>query len=205
VVIAPVATSAQWSRPVLSEKSSFFESGDHLGAYRNVAPSRVTCRAGVLPSAPTTWSWYSPEASERYAIHLPSGDQAGSRSRAPVVRVRLRTSPFSAGTLNSSPRASTAARLAEGDRAKPPMWSATLRNSGRIAGLSSGTSTDRRVSFSVARSITYSQPPFSSTIASPPMAGHFTSYSLNVVTWRWVFRSRSYAHRLAVRPPRSEQ
>ena len=38
------------------------------------------------------------------------GDQIGERSCTPVVLVRLRTSPFSAGTVTISPRNSTARR-----------------------------------------------------------------------------------------------
>ncbi len=67
------------------------------------------------------------------------------------------------------------ARLAEGERSIAPMWFATLRYSARVAGLSSGTCTDSLCSFSPGRSSTYSQPPFSNTIASEPTLGHFTS------------------------------
>src|SRR5215471_8740643 len=174
-VTLPDAASHQNNRPVLSAYASFFESGDHVSGKRNVPCSFVTWRAGVLPSAAITYAWYSPVASPQYAIHLPSGDHAGSRSRAPGVFVRSRTSPFSAGTLNSSPRASITARFADGDRSKPVIQSATERYSGRVAGLSSGTCTDSLCSFSDGRSITYSQPPFSNTIASEPTLGHFTS------------------------------
>jgi hypothetical protein len=125
--VLPVVASAHHSRPVLSENASFFESGDHTRAKRNVAGSFVICFAGNLPSADSTVSWYSPDASDQHAIHLPSGDQTGSRSRALGVFVRLRTSPFSAGTENSSPRASITARLPEGDRSMPVIQSSTLR------------------------------------------------------------------------------
>lgn len=73
----------------------------------------------------------------------------------------------------------------------PVSQSPTRRYSARVAGLSSGTFTESFVSFSEGRSITYSQPPFSNTMASLPMLGHFTSYSVKRVTWRCVFLSRS--------------
>src|SRR5438128_5239689 len=140
-VSLPPSTSHHHSARVLSENASFFESGDQRGAKRNVLPPFVTWRSGVRPSLPTTCSSYSPLASERNAIHLPSGDHAGSRSRAAGVWVRLRTSPCSAGTVNSSPRASITARLPEGERSQLWVHFDTLRNSARAAGLSSGTST----------------------------------------------------------------
>src|SRR3984885_8585121 len=60
-------------------------------------------------------SWYSPDASPKYAMDFPSGDQAGSRSAEPGVRVRLRVSPFSAGMVKMSPCASTKRRTPVGD------------------------------------------------------------------------------------------
>src|ERR1035438_8283271 len=48
-------------------------------------------------------SAYSPDSSEKYAMVLPSGDHAGVRSMTPGVLVKLRTSPFSAGTVRTSP------------------------------------------------------------------------------------------------------
>ncbi len=58
---------------------------------------------------------YSPDSSEKYAIVFPSGDHDGLRSITPGVSVRLRTSPFSAGTVRISPRASKSARIPVGD------------------------------------------------------------------------------------------
>ena len=46
---------------------------------------------------------------------LPSGLHEGSRSAAPGVLVRLRVSPFSAGTVKISPCASNAARAPVGE------------------------------------------------------------------------------------------
>ena len=76
-------------------------------------------------------SSYSPLASEKYAIDLPSGDQAGSRSAAPGELVRLRTSPFLAGTVRISPRASKTARTPVGDRPAFCSCLPTLTNCGR--------------------------------------------------------------------------
>ena len=53
------------------------------------------------------------------------------RSRVPLVRVRFRVSPFLAGTENSSPLASMANRLPEGDREPPEMNGVRLRIPGR--------------------------------------------------------------------------
>ena len=48
-------------------------------------------------------------------MDFPSGDQAGLRSWTPGVIVRLRGSPFSAGTVTISPRNSKTARAPVGD------------------------------------------------------------------------------------------
>jgi hypothetical protein len=45
----------------------------------------------------------------------PSGDHTGSRSITLVLLVRLRGSPFSAGTVRISPRASKTARAPLGE------------------------------------------------------------------------------------------
>ena len=81
-------------------KLIFLPSGDH---------SRLLVEAGAAELAEVhaprrarpagaTCSSYSPLASEKYAIDWPSGDQAGERSCTPGVFVRLRGSPFLAGT-----------------------------------------------------------------------------------------------------------
>src|SRR3982751_3220965 len=62
-------------------------------------------------------SLYSPDLSLKYETNFPSGDHAGSRSAEPLELVRLRTSPLSAGIVNTSPRASTATRLPVGESA----------------------------------------------------------------------------------------
>src|SRR3954470_14447859 len=61
------------------------------------------------------YSRYSPERSLKYEMNLPSGDHAGSRSAEALEFVKLRTSPFSAGIVKISPRASTTTRLPVGE------------------------------------------------------------------------------------------
>ena len=69
-----------------------------------------------MPSCDSITSLYSPDLSLKYEIHLPSGDHAGWRSAEPLELVMLRTSPFSAGMVKISPRASASTRLPVGDR-----------------------------------------------------------------------------------------
>ena len=75
---------------------------------------------------------YSPVLSLKYAIDLPSGDQTGAISAEPLEFVRLRTSPFSAGIVKISPRASTAARLPVDDSARLVMRALTSFHCGII-------------------------------------------------------------------------
>src|SRR5690606_24531552 len=98
-------------RPALSEKAIIFESGDHWGSKKKASLPSVSCRGSPLPSDGRMHSSYSPDSSQKYAIHLPSGDHDGSRSATPSVRVRLRGLPFSAGSVHTSPRASATTRL----------------------------------------------------------------------------------------------
>ncbi len=81
-------------------------------------------------------SWYSPLSSLNQARWAPSGDQAGARSAAPLVMVRSRTSPFSAGTVKISPRASNTARLPVGERAAFSIRSTASVQWGRAQGKS---------------------------------------------------------------------
>src|ERR1700694_946522 len=74
-------------------------------------------RGGIRPSCDSMYRRYSPDLSLKYETNFPSGDQAGSRSADPLELVRLRTSPFSAGIVKISPRASTTARFPVGERA----------------------------------------------------------------------------------------
>jgi hypothetical protein len=75
-------------------------------------------RRAPNPSCGAITSLYSPLASLKNASDLPSGDHTGAISAAPLVFVMLRTSPFSAGIVKISPRASTAARLPVADSAR---------------------------------------------------------------------------------------
>ena len=79
-------------------------------------------------------SLYSPDLSLKYEMNLPSGDHAGSRSADPLEFVRLRTSPFSAGIVKISPRASTTTRLPVGESAMFEMRLVTSSQRGIIHG-----------------------------------------------------------------------
>ncbi len=94
---------------------------------------------GPRPLCGASWSAYSPEASESQASVWPSGDQAGSRSAAPGVRERLRASPFSAGTVKTSPRVEKAARAPVGEIAAPCTPSPASTKRGRIPSRSEAT------------------------------------------------------------------
>ena len=75
-------------------------------------------------------------------MERPSGDQTGERSCAAVVLVRLRTSPFSAGTVTISPRNSTATRTPEGESEALRMYLRSLvsfTNRGRVSARSAAT------------------------------------------------------------------
>ena len=66
-------------------------------------------------------------------MDLPLGDQAGERSLTPGVFVRLRGSPFSAGTVTISPRNSNAARAPLGEIVPERTYLAPLTNRGRAS------------------------------------------------------------------------
>src|SRR5437870_13565411 len=86
---------------------------------------------------------YSPDSSEKYAIDRPPGDHAGDRSITFGEFVMFRGSPFSAGTVMISPRASNSARVALGDRCAPLRRLLTFtiraRTSGRSPAIWIGT------------------------------------------------------------------
>src|SRR5437660_1165749 len=97
---------------------------------------------------PSCWAMrisYSPDSSVNQAIDLPSGDQAGLRSFAATDCVRLRSSPFSIGTVMISPRNSNAARAPLGERLAPRMYFAPLTNRGRVSLRSAATPTFDRL------------------------------------------------------------
>src|SRR5262245_53878744 len=79
---------------------------------------------------------YSPDLSLKYDTYLPSGDHAGSRSAELLDFVRFRTSPFSAGIVKISPRASTTMRLPVGESAMLVMRPLTSSQRGIIHGKS---------------------------------------------------------------------
>ena len=72
----------------------------------------------------------------KYDTYFPSGDHAGSRSADPLEWLRSRTSPFSAGTVKISPRASTATRLPVGEIARLLIRPVTSSQCGIIQGKS---------------------------------------------------------------------
>ena len=127
----------------------------------------------------------------------PSGDHEGCLSADPELRVRLRTTPCSAGRLKISPRASSSARLPDGEMVPPTTFEPTLATRGNRVARSVTTCTSTGSAVSVARSIRYSRPPFSNTMSSGPMAGKWMSKSVKKVTWRTLPVARSWAQMLA--------
>src|SRR5207302_1144470 len=103
-------------------------------------------------------SWYSPDSSEKYATHLPSGDHEGSRSMTPGVLVRLRMSPFSAGAVSTSPCASNTARAPLGESVAEAISLSTFLKCGRTFGRSDGTVTATVFDLPVAGSKRLSEP-----------------------------------------------
>src|ERR1700722_9095853 len=79
---------------------------------------------------------YSPDLSLKQEILLPSGDHAGSRAAGPLDLLKLRTSPFSAGIVKISPRASTRTRAPVGERASEVIRLVTSSHLGIIQGKS---------------------------------------------------------------------
>src|ERR1035441_5804955 len=73
------------------------------------------------------------------AILAPSGDQEGHLSWAPELFVRLRTGPFSMGTVKMSPRAENKARSPLGLSWNSSMRLPALTRLGRRAKASVGT------------------------------------------------------------------
>src|SRR5262245_51191561 len=116
---------------VLSVQRIFLESGDQIGWKRLVLPSSVRRRGGSDPSCGTTYSSSSPLASEKYAIDFPSGDQIALLSSTPGVSDRFRHSPFDAGTVKTSPRATTTARFPDGETSIDVTRSPTVAQCGR--------------------------------------------------------------------------
>src|SRR4051812_19873761 len=127
-------------------------------------------------------SLYSPDLSLKYDTYLPSGDHAGSRSADPLEFDRFRTSPFSAGMVKISPRASTTTRLPVGDRPRLDIRAVTSSHRGIIQGKSPFAvivTTFSRPDFG---SSSWIRPPCSKTIALLVESIDFTSKSVNFVT-----------------------
>src|SRR5213079_3707451 len=98
-----------------SVTAMYFPSGDQSAVWKNVGWSNLISRGALRPSCVPIIRRYSPLASENQATCFPSGDQTGVRSAVPELRVKLRASPFSAGTEKTSPRAENSARAPLGD------------------------------------------------------------------------------------------
>src|SRR5947209_1482339 len=88
---------------------------------------------------------YSPPRSENQASDFPSGDHAGERSFDAGVAVRLRSSPFSRGTVKMSPRNSKAARAPDGEMAVLRMYFLPLTKRGKVSTRSAATPTFTRL------------------------------------------------------------
>ena len=116
-------------------KARCSESGDQVGVKKKVGLGMTISRGACMPSWAPIMRRYSPDASENQEMWRPSGDHAGARSAAPEVRVRLRQSPSSAGTVKMSPRASKRARTPVGESdafcSAPPMSSQWGRSQGK--------------------------------------------------------------------------
>ena len=108
-------------------------------------------------------------------MRAPSGAQAGYRSCEVSECVRLRLSPFLAGTVNTSPRASTTARTPVGEIAAPRNMPATLRYCGRRASTSGEMLIFRSVVWPEPVFSTCSRPACSYTKSVPWPLSAFTS------------------------------
>ena len=135
-------------------------------------------RCGLIPLWSSITSWYSPEASLNQHTDLPSGDHAGSRSAEPLERVRLRVSPFSAGSEKISPRASTSTRLPLGEISRLVIRPATSSQCGIIHGKSPAAVMSSACSRLVLGSSTWMTPACSKTTAPAPASSVFTSKSV---------------------------
>src|SRR4051794_28642585 len=124
---------------------------------------------------------YSPERSLKYAICRPSGDHVGQISADPLEFVMLRTSPFSAGMVKISPRASTAARRPVGDSARFVMLRPTSFHCGIIHAKSPLAVMFTTAVRPVLGSSVCTLPACSKTTVLPPASSDFTSKSVNFV------------------------
>ncbi len=124
--------------------------------------------------------------SEMKAMVLPSGDHWARLSWWREECVRLRVGPFSAGAVNTSPRATKSARSPRGDRPKPSMNFSAARRVGREAPPSVGTRTMMALSDPSRVSSTWSSPLSSYTMRAWSEEGQRTSQVLlKVCCFTW--------------------
>src|SRR5204863_8888133 len=131
-------------------------------------------------------SLYSPLRSRKYHTNRPAVDHAGSRSADVLLFVRSRASPFSAGTVKISPRASMAARLPVGDSARLVARFVTSFHYGIIHGKAPAAVMVRVRSRSVFGSSRWTYPACSNTMASEVASSVLTSKSVKCVA-SWSF------------------
>ena len=185
VWISPFSTCTMRTRTSSSTKAMYLESGDQTGSQAildipipmRVGSSRPSWRAIMRP-------YPLPPLSENQAMRVPSGDQAGARSALPELRVRLRASPFSTGTVKISPRASRATLFPVGERETAATRLLTF--SQRVS--AQGKSPEMRMLSCrlslVAGSRVCKYPSRSKTSAAPCPPSHFTSAPLKRVMGR---------------------
>ncbi len=147
---------------------------------------------------------YSPDLSLKYETHLPSGDHAGSRSADPLEFVRLRMSPFSAGIVKISPRASTTTRRPVGESEMFEIRLVTSSQRGIIHGKSPRAVISTGWLRPVFGSSEWMRPACSNTIAPPPASIVLTSKSVNFVVCVSFFALVSYAQTFET-PSRSDR
>ena len=196
VVSLPDATSTTRTRTSSSTKAMRVPSGDHVASHAIFDSPMGMRRASPSPSWGATSRTYPLPSSLNHATLLPSGDQTGSRSSTPELRVRLRVSPCSTGTVNTSPRAAMSARAPVGDSEADPTSSATSSQRGSAHGKSPRTVMSSFFVSPVAGSSVWIHPSCSNTSPSGPPFSHFTSASVKCVTWRSSLVPTSYDHTL---------
>lgn len=173
----------------------------------------VASAPSLRPSAGSVYSSYSPVASAKYAIVLPSGLHRALRSQTPSVRVRLRGVPCSAGADQTSPRATTATRLPLGEIDACCAIAAVSTDATRSDRRSPGTAMSTARARLLPRSSTWMRSPCCSTISpalpsSGPIAGQRTSCSVKRETCSVFPASTSWLQTLSVWPsaaPRSDR
>ena len=114
--LSPEARSSMESVRELSMNAIFFESGDQDGPLVEPgALERVRLRVALAVLRADGEGVLAGGVGEIGDRSCRRATRSGERSWAPAVRVRLRTSPFLAGTVTTSPRNSNTARLPVGE------------------------------------------------------------------------------------------